>query len=282
MAHAESLPTITRPPLPSLPTLFRSAAKRATLPSMAATAAPDSVAEDRLAREEERLARAAAAGDGHAFATLYERYEARAYNLAVRVTGSADDAADATQDAFVKVMRRLPAIGDREQLNFGSYLFTATRNACYDLMRKQQRTRPTDEIPESAVPVGAGVGAADPGDPDDDPDRNVIVQAQLRPASCITSRLRRQVSHLAMCWSSQARAAEGTRGAAKATAAAAAVAVAVGTPLPHRRIHRLQWLSRIRRQSSTSRPGSQIPSPPRIPAPAGPVQRSADLTPGDQ
>ena len=36
-----------------------------------------------FAVEEARLARAAAAGDGSAFAALYERYEQRAYNLAI-------------------------------------------------------------------------------------------------------------------------------------------------------------------------------------------------------
>src|SRR5262249_40413863 len=73
---------------------------------------------------------------------------------------------------------------------FGSYLFTATRNACYDLIRKQQRSRPTDEIPEGAVPVGGGGGgAADPGDPGDDPDRNVVVQAQQDEIRAANARL---------------------------------------------------------------------------------------------
>ena len=47
-----------------------------------------------LADEEARMARAAAAGDGCAFAALYERYEQRAFNLAYRLTGSEADAAD--------------------------------------------------------------------------------------------------------------------------------------------------------------------------------------------
>src|SRR5215204_6459456 len=49
--------------------------------------------------EEARLARAAAAGDGGAFATLYERYEQRAFNLAYRMVGSEADAADAVKEA---------------------------------------------------------------------------------------------------------------------------------------------------------------------------------------
>lgn len=144
-----------------------------------------------LEREEERLARAAAAGDGDAFATLYERYARRAYNLALRLSGSDEDAADAVQEAFLNVMRRLGEMeGDRE-LAFGSYLFTATRNATYDLLRRQQRTGASDSIPESAVPLGAGAGGLglDPGDPDEDPDRKVLLGAQQEEVRAANARL---------------------------------------------------------------------------------------------
>jgi RNA polymerase sigma-70 factor (ECF subfamily) len=144
-----------------------------------------------LEREEARLARAAAAGDGAAFATLYERYARRAYNLALRLSGSDDDAADAVQEAFLKVMRRLPEMEGERELSFGSYLFTATRNATYDLLRRQQRTGASDSIPESAVPLGAGAGGLglDPGDPGEDPDRRVLLGAQQEEVRAANARL---------------------------------------------------------------------------------------------
>lgn len=137
------------------------------------------VAERAPTDEEQRLAEAAAAGDGDAFATLYERYEQRAYNLAYRIAGSEEDAADAVQDAFLGVLKRLPAHGGGE-LAFGSYVFSATRNACYDLMQKRRRAQPSDSIPESATPVGGGAGGLglDPGDPEDDPSRRQFLDAQ--------------------------------------------------------------------------------------------------------
>lgn len=153
-------------------------------------AEPAAATEPGLVAEEARLARAAAAGDGDAFATLYERYARRAHNLAQRLSGSEHDAADAVQEAFLNVMRRLPELDHRE-LAFGSYLFTATRNATYDLLRRQQQSRPSDSIPESAVPVGAGAGGLglDPGDPDEDPDRRVLLAAQREEIRAANARL---------------------------------------------------------------------------------------------
>jgi RNA polymerase sigma factor (sigma-70 family) len=118
------------------------------------------------------LAREAITGDGQAFAALYDRHERRAFNLAYRITGSRDDAADATQEAFLKLLARLPRLAGRE-LDFGSYLLTAVRHASYDLMARGGRAAPTDELPDSARPVG---GAAAPP-PEDDPDRNVLLAA---------------------------------------------------------------------------------------------------------
>jgi RNA polymerase sigma factor (sigma-70 family) len=99
--------------------------------------------------QDEDLARRAAAGDHAAFAELYDRYERRAYNLCYRITGSADDAADATQETFLKVLERLPKLRERE-LNFAAYVMTAARNASYDLIERRKRATPTSEFPEVA------------------------------------------------------------------------------------------------------------------------------------
>ena len=153
--------------------LLDSGRTRSTFNRMAA-------AEDSSA-DEARLAQRAVAGDGDAFATLYTRYEKRAYNLCLRILGSEDDAADATQEAFVNVLKRLPKLEGRE-LAFGSYLFTSARHACYDLIERRKRAEPSDEIADGAVPVGGGVGGGgigfDPGDPHEDPERNVLLAAR--------------------------------------------------------------------------------------------------------
>jgi RNA polymerase sigma factor (sigma-70 family) len=99
--------------------------------------------------QDEDLARRAAAGDQASFAELYDRYERRAYNLCYRITGSADDAADATQETFLKILERLPGLRDRE-LNFAAYVMTAARNASYDAIERRKRATPTSDLPEVA------------------------------------------------------------------------------------------------------------------------------------
>ncbi len=100
--------------------------------------------------DEARLARAAAAGDGQAFARLYDAYEQRIYTFCFRLVGNEQDAQDATQDAFLKVLQRLPSLKERE-LNFGAYLFTAARNASYDVIGKRKKADAVDEIPEAGA-----------------------------------------------------------------------------------------------------------------------------------
>ncbi len=172
-------------PLPNSETLFVPAlaapsAVRARSRRYAGNVAGQTTVVAGSAAEESRLTQQAIAGDGAAFAALYNRYERRVYNLCLRILGTADDAADATQEAFLSIFGRLPKLAGRD-LNFGSYLFTSARNASYDIIKRRGAARPTDEIPESAAPIGPGAGGdggSDPGAPEDDPERNVLLAAQ--------------------------------------------------------------------------------------------------------
>jgi RNA polymerase sigma factor (sigma-70 family) len=145
-----------------------------------ATSAPDGV-----------LVQESAAGGGESYAALYDRYSEQVYNYCLRLTGSPDDAADATQDAFVNVLRRLQD-DDRPVLDFSSYLFAAARNESYALMRRRSRTHPVDEPPELA---GAMVAAA-ALDVETDPERAVLIQdsqEQVRQANAQLAPRHREV-----------------------------------------------------------------------------------------
>jgi RNA polymerase sigma-70 factor (ECF subfamily) len=86
----------------------------------------------------------ATAGDRGAFAQLMEHYQSACYGLAWRLLGNADQAADATQDAFVHAY---DAIGRFRGGVFRSWLLRITANASYDMLRRSQR-RPTTTLPE--------------------------------------------------------------------------------------------------------------------------------------
>lgn len=57
------------------------------------------------------LARRAAGGDGAAFVHLYDSYSAEVFEASLAATGEVEIAADATQSAFLKLLRRPPAMG---------------------------------------------------------------------------------------------------------------------------------------------------------------------------
>jgi hypothetical protein len=65
---------------------------------------------DLLPRDAE-LARRAAGGDGAAFVRLYDSYSTDVFATALAATGSVDAAAEATQTAFLRILRWPPALG---------------------------------------------------------------------------------------------------------------------------------------------------------------------------
>ena len=73
---------------------------------------------------------------------LYDLHARALFRYAVAVVGNAEDAEDAVQEVFTRVAReskRLARIRDVR-----AYLFTATRNAAYTILRKRRRRRETD------------------------------------------------------------------------------------------------------------------------------------------
>src|SRR5580765_5770179 len=81
---------------------------------------------------------AAQQGDVAAFNTLVQAYQRQVYNVCYRTLGNAEDAADATQDAFLGAFRGLKTFrGDAS--GFRPWLLRVAVNACYDQLRRRQR-----------------------------------------------------------------------------------------------------------------------------------------------
>ena len=85
-------------------------------------------------------------GDRAAFGVLVERHQRRVYNLTFRMLGRPEDAADATQDAFITAMRKLE--GFRGTSAFTTWLHRVAVNICYDALRKRVREIPVEEHAE--------------------------------------------------------------------------------------------------------------------------------------
>ncbi len=101
--------------------------------------------------------KAAQKGDLAAFNRLVMAYQAPAYNVACRLLGDTNSAADATQEAFIKAFK---AIKQYRGGSFKGWLLRIVSNACYDTMRYQKR-RPSEPLE---------------ADDDDAPDHNIHLQ----------------------------------------------------------------------------------------------------------
>lgn len=92
---------------------------------------------------DEELVRRFLAGDRPAFSALVERHERRIYNLAYRMLGRPEDAADATQEVFLACWRKLG--GFRGASAFTTWLHRVAVNVCYDVLRRRGREAPAAE-----------------------------------------------------------------------------------------------------------------------------------------
>jgi RNA polymerase sigma-70 factor (ECF subfamily) len=97
------------------------------------------------------LIQAARGGDEHAFNSLISHYQAAAQRLAHQILRTEEAAADAVQDALIKVHRALPRFQDG---NFRSWLLRIVTNTCYDYLRSQRR-RSTVSLDDLTEPSGA-------------------------------------------------------------------------------------------------------------------------------
>ena len=98
-------------------------------------------------------------GDVEAFNRLVLAHQSKAFNLAYRITGDGDSAADATQEAFLSAYRSLNSYRGG---SFRAWLLRIVTNACYDELRRRKR-RPSESLEEmeEASPTGDGIAAVD-------------------------------------------------------------------------------------------------------------------------
>jgi RNA polymerase sigma-70 factor (ECF subfamily) len=120
------------------------------------------------------------AGDRKAFRTLVERYQRRAYAIAVGLLKSPDDAMDATQEAFVRVFTRIG--GFKGDSSFYTWFYRIVVNVCIDHCRKHGRFKGVEyddavaheSDGEAPLPVTGNIDLLHPG--------RAVQNAELRAA----------------------------------------------------------------------------------------------------
>lgn len=125
---------------------------------------------------DETLAARAAAGDDSAFEVIVQRYQARVYRLACRLT-SDTDAPDVLQDTFLQVYRHLPSF--RGDSQFGTWLYRIATNAAL-MHRRATSRRPADSL-DMYLPQFDADG------------RHAATPAELQVASCADEMLDRRM-----------------------------------------------------------------------------------------
>jgi RNA polymerase sigma factor (sigma-70 family) len=85
------------------------------------------------------LLRAHSAGDAHAFALLYDRYDRPCFQFIRRTLGGAhaDAAEDLHQETWLAVSNNATAF-DARKASFAAWLFTIARNKVWDHFRRQK------------------------------------------------------------------------------------------------------------------------------------------------
>ncbi len=89
-----------------------------------------------MAFDEAALVRSALEGSEKAYAQLMRIHKVSVYNLVLRMVGDRDDAADLTQETFIKAFRALARFNP--ELSFRSWVLKIASNTCLDFLRSRR------------------------------------------------------------------------------------------------------------------------------------------------
>ncbi|GBC85933.1 ECF RNA polymerase sigma-E factor [bacterium HR11] len=110
------------------------------------------------------------AGDRYAFNLLVWKWEKPIYNMALRILGSEEDAAEICQEVFIKAYMHIHEF--RGDARFSTWLYRIAINCCHNHLRRRQRQRKF----QARVPDFEGAGLDEATAPDAE---TVVHQAQL-------------------------------------------------------------------------------------------------------
>ena len=126
---------------------------------------------------DQELAARARDGDQDAFEQLVRDNEKRIYTLALRMTGSREDALDLAQDAFFQAWKALPTF--QGESSFATWIYRLATNVCIDYLRKQKRRRQVES--ELSLDDDEAVWS-EPADWSQDPQRQ-LERSEMAPGA---------------------------------------------------------------------------------------------------
>ncbi len=132
-----------------------------------------------MVMDEPALIRDAQRNDLDAFNRLVLQYQTQVFNLAYRIMGESDAAADATQEAFISAYKHISYYRGG---SFKAWLMRIVTNACYDELRRRKR-RPVaslealDVVPEGPEADGEASLASRQESPSEHVERRELAKA---------------------------------------------------------------------------------------------------------
>ena len=92
-----------------------------------------------MEQNEQLLLHKAKAGDIGAYEELIDAYLKKVFNLAFRIIGNYDDAADLAQETFVRIFKAISKF--KEESSFSTWIYRITTNVCLDEIRKRKNKK---------------------------------------------------------------------------------------------------------------------------------------------
>ena len=115
-------------------------------------------------------------GDREAFTQLILQYQVPLYNMALRMVSSREDAADITQEAFLRAWEKIRTLRDAP---FKSWLFQIAVNLCYDHFRRGRRLGVMPDEEQGGKIVGLGIAMPDPQERAEANERGRVVRESI-------------------------------------------------------------------------------------------------------
>jgi RNA polymerase sigma-70 factor (ECF subfamily) len=121
---------------------------------------------ERMDKDESAAIQRVLSGDRESYRVLMEPHYPVAYRLAFRITGNAEDAEEAAQDAFFRAYRKLS--GFRGDSNFSTWVNRIAMNSAFNIVERRSRdvghtAERLDVVPESGShPLQVPSGDASP------------------------------------------------------------------------------------------------------------------------